>query len=108
MIREELQIQLEPLVTSSSKAQSNNMYPQQNAAVQVQASEEQQLSYHSADQLIDDAALSGNWDSSTDSQLTDYLQKLTPEQEFEIRAKYANAINEGLITSEAPLGMAKQ
>jgi len=66
-------------------------------------SEQQQVSYQLAEQVIEDAMASSHWNEDIATQLVNHLNVLTPEQEFAIRAKYANAINEGLIVPDMPL-----
>ncbi len=72
---------------------------------QPAATEQQQRNYQAADLLVDNAINSGNWDTDIAKQLVSHLNSLTTEQELAIRVKYANAINQGMITPESPLDM---
>lgn len=112
VIRDEIKTQLktataysnvDPTRPESHMSETTMIGADENVASVI--TEKQQQSYQVADQLIEDVILSGNWNSEFADQLAGYLQTLTTDQELAIRVKYANAVNEGWIVPDAPLGI---
>ena len=79
-----------------------------NEVAHVRSEEEvnkQKVSYEAANQLIDSAIELNSWSSDNATQLLNHLGELSADQSMRIRAKYANAVNEGLIVADKPLSL---
>ncbi|MCW8876818.1 MAG: hypothetical protein OQK04_01695 [Kangiellaceae bacterium] len=120
VIRDEIRIQLSKMASESSSqsnhlaqnklsASSNSPVNQSsNPATEISPPGEQQIkSFDIANQIIDDAISSNQWDTAIAKQLIDQFHSMTVAQELEVRTKFANAVNEGWITPDMPLDLAQ-
>lgn len=119
VVRDEIRMQLSnasgeldsrdsDVLLPASSDSSTPQHAQSNSTQSTDSSQLQTESYEVANQIIEDAISSNQWDSIAAKQLVDQFRFMTVKQELEVRTKFANAVNEGWITPNMPLDLVLQ